>query len=74
MVWDPHELFTKTLVAPRGPASLDSRLRAGLSGERINELWLHAKRHLGLVVSFWLKRLRKEGLACATKIRCLAIC
>jgi len=37
-------------------------------------LRLHAKRHLGLVVTFWLKRLRKEYLACAIKIRCLAIC
>jgi len=54
--------------------TLDSRFRAGLSGERVNELWLHAKRHLGLVVSFWLKRLRKECLACATKIRCSAVC
>ena len=51
-----------------------SRESAGLSGERVNELWLHAKRHLGLVVSFWLKRLRKECLACATKIRCSAVC
>jgi hypothetical protein len=47
------------------------RMIAGLSGERINELWLHAKHHLGLVVSFWLKRLRKECLACAIKIRVL---
>ena len=62
-----------TGITSNNNAATSSHSFAGLSGNGSRD-WAVRQAPPSLVVSFWLKRLRREWLACAPKIRCPAVC